>query len=107
MAYALNTNEGSSRVTLSSTSTYIGYIHTPTFQLSTPIKVPEKALRLVSVESVFFQHPTYFCKEYLDGVMTLDGSATRISQEMFAKDFLKGDLHVSELNDTQKLITAE
>ena len=107
MAYALNTNEGSSRVTLSSTSTYIGYIHTPTFQLSTPIKVPEKALGLVSVESVFFQHPTYFCKEYLDGVMTLDGSATRISQETFAKDFLKGDLHVSELNDTQKLITVD
>jgi hypothetical protein len=39
--------------------------------------------------------------------MTLDGSATRISEDLFTKGFLKGDLHVSELNDTQKLITID
>ena len=56
---------------------------------------------------MFFQHPTYFCKEYLDGVMTLDGSATRVSSELFPPDFLKGDLHVSEMYDDHKLITVD
>ena len=107
MAYALNTNEGSSRITLSSTGTYIGYIHTPTFQFSTPIKVPEKALGLVAIESIFFEHPTYFCKEYIDGTMTLDGQVTRISPDLFDKDFLKGDLNVSPTFDMHKMTVVD
>ena len=37
----------------------------------------------------------------------LDGSGTCILQYMFVKDFLKGDLHVSEMYDIHKLISVD
>ena len=39
--------------------------------------------------------------------MTLDGSATRVSSELFPPDFLKGDLHVAEMYDMHKLLTVD
>ena len=94
MAYSLNTDASTSKITLCSSGTYTGHIYRPSFNLSKALKLDERLLHLCGVEIVILKHPTFFHDQYMDGdvVLTTAGGVTenkRLSSEDF-NDFLNG-----------------
>ena len=83
MAYALNTSVGSRKITLGSTGVYSGKIYNPTFQLSRPIVMDERLFHMVGLESVTFQHPTYFHTSYMTGTFGINGVNTAVTSANF------------------------
>ena len=94
MAYSLNTDESTSKITLCSSGTYTGNIYRPSFTLSKALKLDERLLHLCGVELVLLKHPTFFHEQYMDGEIVLKtaGNVTetkRLDNNDF-NDFLNG-----------------
>ena len=71
MAYSLNTDASTSKITLCSSGTYTGHIYRPSFNLSKALKLDERLLHLCGVEIVILKHPTFFHDQYMDGEVVL------------------------------------
>ena len=71
MAYSLNTDASTSKITLCSSGTYSGAIYRPSFTLSKALKLDERLLHLCAVEIVLLKHPTFFHNEYMTGEVVL------------------------------------
>ena len=71
MAYSLNTDASTSKITLCSLGTYSGNIYRPSFTLSKALKLDERLLHLCSVELVILKHLTFFHERYMDGEIVL------------------------------------
>ena len=67
MAYSLNTNASTQKITLSSTGTYTGSIYRPSFTLSKAIALDERLLHVCGLEIAVLKHPTYFHLNYMNG----------------------------------------
>jgi len=70
MAYALNTNTGTKRFTLSSSGDFTGPVYKPLFRFSQDTILPDNVTNLVSIESVFLKHPSFFHEAYMTGYIT-------------------------------------
>ena len=70
MAYSLNTDASTHKITLCSSGTYTGNIYRPSFTLSKAIMLDERLLHLCGVEIVLLKHPTFFHVQYMSGEVT-------------------------------------
>lgn len=70
MAYSLNTDASTHKITLCSSGTYTGSIYRPSFTLSKAIMLDERLLHLCGVEIVLLKHPTFFHVQYMSGEVT-------------------------------------
>ena len=94
MAYSLNTDASTRKITLCSSGTYTGDVYRPSFTLSKAIVVDERLLHLCGVEIVLLKHPTFFHKEYMSGEVTTTTAngiteTTTIDEDSF-NNFLSG-----------------
>jgi hypothetical protein len=74
MSYALNSKLTSKRITLSTHGgSYTGSVHAPVFTLPSAYKEDDRVVTVVSLESIYFKHPTFFSSKYLQGDVKLTG----------------------------------
>ena len=71
MAYSMNTDASTEKITLFSSGSYTGSIYHPSFTLSKVIMLDEWLLHFCSVEVVLLKHPTFFHESYVNGQVTL------------------------------------
>ena len=71
MAYSLNTDASTQKITLCSSGTYTGTLYRPSFTLSKAIVLDGWLLHLCSMEIVLLKHPTYFHLNYMNGEVHL------------------------------------
>ena len=72
MAYSLNTDASTKKITLCSSGNYVGDMYHPSFTLSKAIVLDEWLSHLCSVEVCLLKHPTYFHKAYMNVQLLLN-----------------------------------
>ena len=70
MAYSLNTNASTQKITFCYSGTYTGPIYRPSFILSKELMLDKQLLHLCSVEIIVLKHLTYFYLNYMNGEVT-------------------------------------
>ena len=70
MAYSLNMNASTQRITLCSSGTKTGPNYCPSFISSKALMLDERLLHLCSVEIIVLKHLTYFYLNYMNGEVT-------------------------------------
>ena len=70
MAYSLNMNASTQRITLCSSGTNTGPNYRPSFISSKALMLDERLLHLCSVEIIVLKHLTYFYLNYMNGEVT-------------------------------------
>lgn len=110
MAYNLNTPTPSARIVLSDTGSFYGPKHKPSFNLMEPLNSKQGVLSLVSLEKLYFTHPTYFRFPYMELVMTLNGQTYRLNPDSFVEhgNFFRHPLYLSkDITLEQKMVALD
>ena len=74
MAYSLNTDASTKKITLCSSGTFTGDVYHPSFTLSKAILLDDRLLHFCVLELVILKHPSFYDVRYMTGevVVTVD-----------------------------------